>query len=159
MFFMYLFGIIVNYVSLKVNFKVVLIMSSLLYGISYLFLNYMDTSLISLVIFSLLLSFSTYSYHCIRHYLALCYKVKNTAYIVNVMFCGLILASMIGTFIVSKLSIFIVSIILIGLSLISLIPVFKVRIVKEVDNNKRVNIGLRKLLFNVFKTIFLSPYD
>ena len=35
LFFMYSIGILVNYVSLKMNFVIVLIISSLLYGISF----------------------------------------------------------------------------------------------------------------------------
>ena len=92
---MYGVGILVNYVSLRVNYKIVLVISSLLYGVGYLYLSFMKVNLINLVIFSLLLSFGTYSYHCIRHYLALSFMMKNTSLMVNVMFLGLIVASVV----------------------------------------------------------------
>lgn len=155
---MYGFGIIVNYVSLKINFKVILIISSILYGSSYLYLTLMDTSLVSLVILGLLLSFSTYSYHCIRHYLALSFEVKNTSLVVNIMFLGIILASIVGTYIISNLSMFFVGLILFGLSIISLLPIFKINIKKEKEE-KKVIISKRKVLFNImeqFKVIFLE---
>ena len=158
LFLMYLFGMIVNYISLKINYKIVLIISSLLYGISYIYLSYMNTSIVSLIIFSCLLSFSTYSYHCIRHYLALHYKIKNTSNIVNIMFIGIIISSILGTFFVSKLKILVISIILFILSFLSLIPIFKVDIKINIDN-KKLCIGKRKILFNIFeqfKVIFLE---
>jgi len=155
---MYGVGVLVNYVSLKINYKVVLVVSSLLYGISYLYLSFMETNLVNLIIFALLLSISTYSYHCIRHYLALLFKVKNTSLMVNIMFLGLIVSAIVGTYIISKLSIFWVSVILFSLSILSLLPIFKVDI--EIDKSKnKVSIKGRKIVFNIFeqfKVIFLE---
>ena len=147
---MYGFGIVVNYVSLKINYKIVLIISSLLYGLSYLYLTVMGNDLISLVLFSLLLSFGTYSYHCIRHYLALSFSIDNTALIVNVMFLGVIIASIVGTFMISKLSVLWVGIVLFILSIISLLPIFKVNISSDSDT-KKISISKRKILFNIFE--------
>ena len=155
---MYGVGIIVNYISLKFNYKIILIISSLLYGISYLYLTMMDINITSLIIFGLLLSFSTYSYHCLRHYLALSFKLDNTSLIVNIMFLGVIISTIIGTFIVSKLSILWVSIILFILSIISLIPIYKFKI-EERNDSKKVMISNRRIVFNVFeqfKVIFLE---
>ena len=50
----------------------------------------MRNSFIELIVFAILLGFSNYSYHCIRHYLALSFKVKNTSLVVNIMFFGLV---------------------------------------------------------------------
>lgn len=147
---MYGIGIVVNYVSLKINYKIVLIISSLLYGISYLYLTFMGNSLVNLILFSILLSFGTYSYHCIRHYLALNFKISNTSLVVNVMFLGVIIASIVGTFMISKLSILWVGIVLFGMSVISLLPIFKVNINKG-SNIKKVSISKRKILFNIFE--------
>lgn len=147
---MYGFGIFVNYISLKLNYKLVLIISSLLYGISYLYLTIMDNSLFNLIIFAILLSFSTYSYHSIRHYLALNLNINNTSLIVNITYFGIIIASIIGTYLISKLSIYITSIILFILSLISLIPIFKLKL-KINSVKKNIKLDNRKVLFNIFE--------
>lgn len=155
---MYTFGIIVNYISLKINYKIMLIISSLLYGISYLYLSSITTKLISLSIFALLLSFCTYSYHSLRHLLALTLKIKNTTLVINIMFLANIIASIAGIYIVSKLSIFSVSIILFIFSIISLIPIFKIDI-KITKEKRKLSIPKQKIIFNIleqFKVIFLE---
>lgn len=156
--FMYVFGIVVNYISLKINYKVVLIVSSLLYGFSYLFLTFMGSSFGELVIFALLLSGGTYSYHSIRHLLALSCNIKNTSLIVNVMFLATIVASIVGTYIVFKLSFEVVSIILFFCSVISLIPIFKLDVKMDTEE-KKVVICKEKIVFNIleqFKVVFLE---
>lgn len=154
---MYLIGILVNYVSLKINYKVVLIISSIFFGTSYLYLSSNDISLFFLAI---LLSLSNYSYHSIRHYLGLIMmKKKDTRNLVNIMNLGIILSSIVGVLIISKLSLLLVSIILIVLATISLIPIFKLKVLPKKSKNKKIIISKRKILFNIleqFKVIFLE---
>ena len=153
---MYLFGIIVNYLSLKINYKVVLIISSLFFGTSYL---YLSNNNISLLLLAVLLSISNYSYHTIRHYLALTLvKKKDTNLLVNIMNLGIILSSIFGVLIISKLSLYTVSIILILLMSITLFPILKLKINIK-DKNKKVIISKRKIIFNIleqFKVIFIE---
>ena len=62
---MYISGIITNYISLKSNYKVVLIISYFTYGISYLYLSLMNNNIYNLLLLAVLLSISNYSYHAI----------------------------------------------------------------------------------------------
>ena len=154
---MYSLGLIVNYVSLKINYKIVLIISSIFFGTSYLYLSNQDLSLFILAIF---LSISNYSYHTIRHYLALTMlKKKDTNLLVNIMNLGIILSSIVGVLIISKLSLLTVSIILIILTILSLIPILKLKINKKTPKEKKIIISKRKILFNIleqFKVIFIE---
>lgn len=155
--FMYIIGILVNYVSLKLNYKVVLIISSCFFCLSYLYLSGKD---ISLLFLSLLLSLANYSYHSIRHYLGLVMlKKKDAKMLVNIMNLGLILSSIFGVLIISKLSLLSVSIILIILTTISLIPILKLKLPSKINSNKKIIISKRKIIFNIleqFKVIFLE---
>lgn len=154
---MYLIGIIVNYISLKINYKIVLIISSLFFGISYL---YLSESSISLLFLALLLSISNYSYHSIRHYLGLVMlKKKDAKLLVNIINLGIILASICGVIIISKLSLLLVSIVLIVLTTISLIPILKLKLPAKINVNRKIIISKRKILFNIleqFKVIFIE---
>jgi len=154
---MYLTGILVNYISLKINYKIVLIISSCFFGISYLYLSTKD---ISLFILAILLSISNYSYHSIRHFLGLnILKKKDSRNIVNIMNLGIILSSIVGVLIISKLSLILVSIILIILVIISLIKIFKLKINTKLKYNKKIIISKKNILFNIleqFKVIFIE---
>lgn len=165
LFLLYTIGILVNYISLKLSYKLVLFSSSLLYGISFLFLSFMNNYIYSLVILAFLLAFSTYSYHVIRHLLALELlerKDGTTGHIVVVTYLGVILASLIGVYLIEKLSFGITSIIIFVLSVLAIMPVLKLGnlIRKKLDfKNGKVIISKDKLWFNVleqFKVIFLE---
>lgn len=165
LFFMYSIGILVNYVSLKMNFVIVLIISSLLYGISFLYLSFMEVSLFSLFLLSFLLASSNYSNHSIRHLLAL-YVLReeenSTRNIVVMMYLGIIFASLLGMFLITHLSIIVTSIIVFVFSFLSIMPVFKLSSfikVKSKKVRKRVVIDKRKVLFSIFeqfKVLFLE---
>jgi len=157
LFVMYVFGILVNYVSLKINYKIVLIISSLFFCSSYLYLSLGD---ISLLVLGILLSISNYSYHSVRHYLGLVMlKKRDARMLVNIISFGMILSSIFGVLIISKLSLFVVSIILGIFIILSIIPVFRFDINVKEGSNKRVVISKRKILFNIleqFKVIFIE---
>lgn len=68
---MYFSGILVNYFTLKMYYKVVLIISSIIYGLSFIYLSFINKSIISLSILAILLAIGNYSYHTMRHFLAL----------------------------------------------------------------------------------------
>ena len=152
---MYIFGIVVNYFSLKINYKIILVISSIFFGSSYLYLSGNDISIFLLALF---LSLANYSYHSIRHYLGLVMlKKKDARLLVNIINIGIILSSIFGILIISKLSLILVSIILIILITLSLLPIFKLNInIKH--SNKKVIISKRKIIFNIldqFKVIFI----
>ena len=76
LFILYTTGILANYISLKIYYKKILIISSLLYGISFIYLSNLTKGLIPLSILAILQAFGSYSYHAVRHLLALT-MIKN----------------------------------------------------------------------------------
>lgn len=164
LFLLYTFGILSNYISLKLYYKLVLILSSLIYGISFIYLSIMNNNLSSLIILSILLSIGNYSYHVIRHFLALTMinnKKRNTNNLIIINYLAIIISSLIGTYLINKLSIFITSIIIFSLSFISIIPILKQPklIISNSKNKSKVIIPKRKIIFNIleqFKVILLE---
>ena len=161
---MYISGILVNYCSLVVNTKIVLIISSILYGISYLYLSIMNNSIFNLILFAILLSFSSYSYHVIRHYLAMKMvdydKGKNINVILIVMYGAVILSNLVGIVLVNKLSIMINSVIIMFLSIISIIPILKLDNIQDKKITfKNIKITKDKITFSIleqFKVILME---
>lgn len=164
LFLLYIFGILVNYLSLKINYKKILIISSLTYGLSFIYISIINTSIIYLSILAILLSIGNYSYHCIRHLLALTMLDKKTRKPSNILiinYLGIIASSITGTYLINKLPLLITSIIIFILSIISIIPILKQD--KITTNNnlniKKVVIPKNKIIFNIleqFKVIFLE---
>ena len=165
LFLLYFIGIFVNIFSLLFPYRIVLILSSVFYGVSYLYLSFMDHSLFSLILFSFLLSISTYSYHVIRHYLALSLfsnSLTRTNGLVFVMHLGGIIASVMGTFLISKLPIYVSGLLILGLSILSVFSIFRGR--EDSFKNTSIDLflvkmDLSKVLFSVFeqfKVLFLE---
>ena len=164
LFLMYSLGILVNYISLKIYYKVILIISSLIYGLSFIYLSNMNISLISLSILAILLSSGNYSYHAIRHFLALTMletKKKNTSKLIIINYLGIISASLIGMYLIDNLPFIVTSIIIFTLSSISILPILKQKkiIIPNKEFNKKVILPKNKIIFNIleqFKVIFLE---
>lgn len=165
LFLLYTFGIGVNYVSLKVPYRYVLIGSSILYGGSFLYLSYMKNTYVSLIIFAGMFASSNYSYHVMKHYLAcslLDRRNMKTNIIVIVTYLGVIVSSIVGIYLIDKLPFLVTGIIVLIGSLLGVIPILKI------SNNKKeistfsilnVKIEKRKIWFHVleqFKVIFLE---
>ena len=164
LFLMYLTGIIINYLSLKLYYKIVLIISSLTYGLSFIYLSLMPKTLISLSILSILLSISNYSYHEIRHFLALTMlenKKRKPSNIILITYIGIISSSILGMYLINKLPLIITSILIFIISIISILPILKQ---PNINNNKKLtikNIIIKKdkIIFSIleqFKVIFLE---
>ncbi len=165
LFFMYLIGVLVNYISLKISYKVILILSSCLYGISFLYLSFMDIKIYSLMVFALILASGNYSYHAIRHLLALELledREHSTRGIVMVTYLGVIVASIVGIYLIDGLSFIITSMIIFILSFLSIIPILKLKIDisdGEKKSLREIKIENNKIIFSVleqFKVIFLE---
>ena len=72
---------------------------------------------------------------------------------------GMIISSICGVLIISKLSLISVSIILVVLTIITLIPILKLKIPTKINSNKKIIISKRKIIFNIleqFKVIFIE---
>lgn len=164
LFIMYLMGILVNYFSLKIYYKIVLIISSIIYGISFIYLSFLNKGLIFLSILAILLAIGNYSYHTIRHFLALTMFKKgkqDTSFFIMVNYLSIIGASLVGMYLIKRLSLIMNSIIIFILSFISIIPILKQPRI-NIDNSrvdKRVFIPKNKIVFNIleqFKVIFME---
>lgn len=164
LFIMYLSGIFVNYFSLRFSYKFVMILSALLYGGSYLYLSYMESSFINLIIFAFLLAFSSYSFHAIRHYLAMKMidydKGKNINLLLVVNYLAVTFSSLIGALLIEKLDVVVTSLIIIVFSLLSIIPIWGMEDIKrERLDLKKVKIEKDKFVFSIleqFKVLFLE---
>lgn len=162
----YLVGVFISYITVYltkyIKRKVLLIISGLLYGISFYYLSVMRATNYNLVILSIVLSTSSFIYHTIRHYYAmnLVDKVedKKIASILISAYLPIIFSSILGSYIVDKYSILVSSIIVIILSIISIIPLIFIK--DDITNNKieYSKINSNKLVFFIleqFKVIFL----
>lgn len=162
----YLVGVFISYITVYltkcIRRKVLLIISGLLYGVSFYYLSVMSMTNYNLVILSIILSTSSFIYHTIRHYYAmnLVDKVedKKIASILISAYLPIIFSSILGSYIVDKYSILVSSIIVIILSVISIIPLIFIR--DDIANNKieYSKINSNKLVFFIleqFKVIFL----
>ena len=162
----YLVGVFISYITVYltkcIRRKVLLIISGLLYGVSFYYLSVMSMTNYNLVILSIILSTSSFIYHTIRHYYAmnLVDKVedKKIASILISAYLPIIFSSILGSYIVDKYSILVSSIIVIILSVISIIPLIFIK--DDITNNKieYSKINGNKLVFFIleqFKVIFL----
>lgn len=165
LFVMYSFGVLVNYLSLKIHYKIVLGGSSLLYGISFIYLSSLSIKTSSLVLLAFILAGSNYSYHVIRHYLAfymLDMKKAKTNFIVTITYIGIILSSIAGIFLIDYLPLHITGIIILILSLGGLLLIRKFPTSlkeKEDTSSEGIQISKRKVIFNIleqFKVVFLE---
>ena len=164
LFVMYSMGIVVNYFSLKIYYKLVMFMSSIIYGLSFIYLSNMNAGIIALSIFGILLSIGSYSYHVIRHYLALMMLEegrRKTTNLVVITYLGMIMASLVGMFLIESSSVGATSIVIFILSLVGIMPILsmeRIEISKR-DNNERIVIPREKIIFNIleqFKVVFLE---
>lgn len=163
LFFMYFIGIFINYISLRISYKIILFLSNILYIISFIYLSFMKSSFIELLLLSILLSSGTYSYHAIRHLIGLKMvndKKSNTTLVITLMYLGIITSSIVGSYILSKVSFFINIIIIFILSIISSISIFKMDFgIGKTNKKTKVIIDKDKIYFSIFeqfKIIFLE---
>ena len=161
----YLTGIVSCHISLIIKPKLTLILSNILYGISFLYLTKMSNTLYSLLIFAIIFSLSNYSYHTIRHYYALhmLENNKNPRLIITIIYISSTISSLLGSLLLDKITPLFTSTIVLILSTISCIPIFKHKIESKLKNKfhqtKKVNISIDKILFSIleqFKVIFIE---
>ncbi len=162
----YLSGIVVSFTTInltkKIKIKYLLIISSIIFSISFYYISVMDKIFINLIIFSFLYSIGTFSYHSLRHYLGISSldnnKKNDIGNIVIYMNIALIISSLVSGYLNSMLSNIIISIILIVLSLISIIPLLRLNLDKKNNIIKYDKIDKNRILFFIFeqgKVLFL----
>lgn len=165
LFLMYTVGILVNYVSLKIETKSVLILSSVLYGGAFLCLSFMSNTYFFLILLAVLLASSNYSYHVMRHLLA-CQLLdqghRKTNMIVTITYLGGIASSLLGMFLLDRLPLFVTGIVVFVCSILGILPVIKMKLPKKEGKNVSifcVKLKKNKIWFQVleqFKVIFLE---
>ncbi|MBR3161548.1 MAG: hypothetical protein IKF19_02300 [Bacilli bacterium] len=161
---MYISGIIVNIGSLIINYKTVLIISTIIYGISYIYLSIMNYNIINLIILAILLSISTYSYHAIRHKLGLImlnhHRDNNINIILIINYISIIISNILGIILIKKLPLLITSIVIFILSSISIYPIIKLKDNISIKYKyKGINLTRKKITFNIleqFKVILVE---
>jgi len=159
---MYSIGLISNtlaiYLSSKIGYKFILIISNLIFAFSYYYLSIMSKTTKSLIILAILMSFGNYMYHSIRHLVGMMIKNINISIILISNYIGIMFTSLIGAYITDKFSLSLNVILVIIISIISLIPLIKLKETKkETINLKNVKIPIKKKLYFIaeqFKVIF-----
>ena len=155
--------IITMYLIGKVNIKYLLILSSIIFSISFYYMSIMNKNIFNLIIFSIIYSIGSYTYHSIRHYLAIKLvnknKKNNIGNIVIYMNIAIIISSLVSSYIESITSTIFLSIIVIIISLISIIPIFGLDIKDNDSKIKYDKLDKNKKMFFILeqgKTVFLS---
>lgn len=148
---LYLVGMVTSIITInlikKIKPKYLLIISSIIFGISFYYITNMTNTITNLIIFSILFGIGSYIYHTIRHYFALT-LINNKKDIGNILIyinIAMIISTILGSFI-DKIPKVLLSIIIIIISIISIIPLFKLNINKEdnkiiipkIDKNKKI---------------------
>ena len=64
-------SVIVIYLTKYINAKYILILSSMIFSISFYFMSTMDKTISNLIIFGIIYGIGSYSYHSLRHYFAI----------------------------------------------------------------------------------------
>ena len=95
-------------------------------------MSVMDKTFINLIIFSIIYGVGCYSYHSLRHYFAIKAmddkKKKEIGGILIYSNIGIIIASLVVSYIQIKLSTLVLAIVVIVISVIAIIPLFKLDI-------------------------------
>lgn len=156
---LYLVGAITStliiYLTKIIKPKYLLIISSIIFSASFYFMSTMTKTILSLIIFSSLYGLASYSYHTLRHYYALKslnnHSKKEIGSILIFSNLAIVISSLVGSYIQSKLSLFILAIFVVLLSLIALIPIFKLSDKKDSTPIKYEKPPQNKLYFFLFE--------
>ena len=148
-------SVIVIYLTKYINAKYILILSSIIFSISFYFMSTMDKTISNLIIFSVIYGIGSYSYHSLRHYFAIKAmdkeKKKEIGSILIFSNIGLIVAPIIVSYVTKKLSLIVLAIIVIVLSVVAVIPLFKLDIKENNNIIKYQKIEKNKLLFFILE--------
>ena len=137
----FLFNIPVTYIGQKITFKKLMIISSILFSTTYIYINYITKSIFKLIIFSILNGLYLSTYWIGRHIygISIIKKKETTDNVSKYMIFGIIgslPASYIGAYILEKYGYISLSIIILILSFISLFPLFKIKINQKINKIK-----------------------
>lgn len=156
---LYLIGVLTSiitiYLTRIVKPKYILIISSIIFSGSFYFMSVMDKTFMNLIIFSIIYGIGCYCYHSLRHYFAIKAiddnKRNEIGSILIYSNIGIIIASLVVSYIQSKLSILVLAIVVIVISVIAIIPLFKLDIKEDNSKIKYEPIPKNKLLFFILE--------
>lgn len=161
----FLFALFVNVITINltnyIKTKYILITSNILFCLSYYYLINMNYNIKNLIIFAIISSSSSYTYHSLRHYYAIKHTDNSTKQIGNIAifsFVGIIVSSYLGPYITEKYGFNITIIIILITSLISIIPLLLIKDTKIKEKIKNIHIEKNRMLFFIFeqsKVLFL----
>ena len=156
---LYLVGAITSvltiYLTKLIKPKYILILSSIIFSGSFYFMSVMNKTFTNLIIFSIIYGIGCYTYHSLRHYFAIKAidndKRNNIGNILIYTNIGVIIASIVLSYIESKLSTLALAITVIVISLLALIPLFKLEVKEDNTKIKYEKIPRNKFLFFLFE--------
>ena len=146
----------------KIKIKYLLILSSMMFSISFYYMSIMHKNIFNLIIFSIIYSIGTYSYHSIRHYLAIKSLNKNKKNSIGNIIIYTNIAIIISSFVsgyIENISTLFLSLIVIMISIIGIIPILRLDIKEGKSSIKFYKIDRNKKIFFILeqgKSIFLS---
>lgn len=137
----FLFNIPVTYIGQKITFKKLMIISSILFSITYIYINYITKNIIKLIILSVLNGLYLSTYWIGRHIygISIIKEKETTDNVSKYMIFGIIgslPASYIGAYILETYGYVTLSVIILILSFISLFPLFKIKINQKINKIK-----------------------
>lgn len=167
----FLTNIPITKIGQKITFKKLMIISSIIFSLTYFYINYLTHNMIKLIILSILNGLYLSTYWIGRHIygISIIKEKKTTDNVSTYMIFGIIgslPASYIGAFILEKYGYIVLSITILILSIISIFPLFKIKISERKNkiNLKQIITTFPKqnylfLLFDQLKflTILLFP--
>lgn len=156
---LYLIGVLTSsltiYSTKVIKPKYILIISSIIFSGSFYFMSVMDKTFINLIIFSIIYGVGCYSYHSLRHYFAIKAmddkKKKEIGGILIYSNIGIIIASLVVSYIQIKLSTLVLAIVVIVISVIAIIPLFKLDIKEDDSKIKYPILPKNKVLFFILE--------
>ena len=148
-------SMITIYLTKIIKPKYILILSSIIFSISFYFMSMMNKTFINLIIFAIIYGIGTYTYHTMRHYYAIKsldnHKRTDIGNILIFTNIATVISTIIGTYISSRLSTSIIAIVVIIISIIAIIPLLNFNI-KEDNNDIKFNkIEKNKLKFFILE--------
>ena len=148
-------SIITIYLTKIIKPKYILIISSIIFSISFYYMSVMNKTFSNLIIFSIIYGIGSYTYHSLRHYFAIKSiddnKKNNIGSILIYGNIGIIIGTLILSYVQSKMSTLALSISVIIISVIGLIPLFKLNIKEDNTKIKYQKIEKNKLSFFILE--------
>lgn len=156
---LYFIGAITSYITIhtlkKIKPKYILILSSIIFSLSFYYMTIMPKTIYNLIIFSIIYAIGSYTYHTLRHYYAIKAldnkKKENIGNILIFTNIAIIISSILGGYIESIMSTIALSLIVVILSIISFIPLFKFETNITSKEIKYPKIEKNKLLFFILE--------